>query len=158
MSFCQLFICGDLEQVAVVLFPTPETLESIEALAAVESRPLLLVNSQWQPGQVTYEPSPAVPYTSHSFVCSGNHKEQKSDYWLKRMGQVISDFGFGARRKTREDFVNSFEMVYFLKRMRMLGEDVRILRRYPGNWQVVPTLNFPAGSPTICPLVICEAC
>lgn len=53
---------------------------------------------------------------------------------------MISDFGFGARRKTREDFVNSFEMVYFLKRMRMLGEDVRILRRYPGNWQVVPTL------------------
>jgi hypothetical protein len=94
----------------------------------------------------------------HSFVCSGKHKGQKSDYWLKRMGQVISDFGFGARRKTREDFVNSFEMVYFLKRMRMLGEDVRILRRYPGNWQVVPTLNFPAGSPTICPLVICEAC
>jgi hypothetical protein len=68
MSFCQLFICGDLEQVAVVLFPTPETLESIEALAAIESRPLLLVNSQWQPGQVTYEPSPAVLYTI-SFIC-----------------------------------------------------------------------------------------
>ncbi|CAK9207812.1 unnamed protein product [Sphagnum jensenii] len=96
------------DKVAVVLFPTPETLESIEALAAIESRPLLLVNSQWQPGQ------------------------------------VISDFGFGARRKTREDFVNSFEMVYFLKRMRMLGEDVRILRRYPGNWQVF--VGGPTGS------------
>ena len=52
------------------------------------------------------------------------------------MVQVVSDFGFGARKKAREDLVNSFEVAYFLKRSRMLGEDVCILRRYPGNWQV----------------------
>ena len=33
-----------------VLLPTPETLD---ALASVPNRPLLLVNTQWQPGQVS---------------------------------------------------------------------------------------------------------
>lgn len=40
-------------QIAAVLFPTPETLDAVEALASVSGRPLLLVNAQWQPGQVS---------------------------------------------------------------------------------------------------------
>ena len=51
-------------------------------------------------------------------------------------GQVISDFGFGKYRKQAEAFVNSLEYVYFLKRMRIMGDEVRILRCYPGFWQV----------------------
>jgi len=41
-------------QIAAVLFPTPETLDAVEALASVPGRPLLLVNAQWQPGQVRF--------------------------------------------------------------------------------------------------------
>ncbi|BBN09923.1 hypothetical protein MPTK1_4g23770 [Marchantia polymorpha subsp. ruderalis] len=89
------------DDAALVLFPTAESLDSVQALAAAkEDRPLLLVNVQWQ------------------------------------SGQVISDFGFGAQKRSREEFVNSFEVVYFLKQMRMLGEDLRLLKRYPGDWQV----------------------
>ncbi|KAL2632410.1 hypothetical protein R1flu_017096 [Riccia fluitans] len=84
---------------ALVLFPTADSLEKVEALCK-QDRPLLLVNSQWQ------------------------------------SGQVISDFGFGSRRKNREDFVNTFQIVYCLKQLRILGEDVRLLKRYPGEWQV----------------------
>jgi len=64
--------------------------------------------------------------------------------------QVVSDFGFGARKKSREDLVNTFEVVYFLKRSRILGEDVCLMRRYPGDWQV-PTER-------IHPLLFSELC
>lgn len=105
---CRTYIIDDSDavggwesdEIAAVLFPTPETLNAVEALASVPDRPLLLVNAQWQPGQ------------------------------------VVSDFGFGARKKSREDLVNTFEVVYFLKRSRILGEDVCLMRRYPGDWQV----------------------
>lgn len=56
--------------------------------------------------------------------------------------QVVSDFGFGAKKKQREDLVNTFEVVYFLKRSRILGEDVCLMRRYPGDWQVLLHLIF----------------
>ncbi|GLJ51696.1 hypothetical protein SUGI_1098740 [Cryptomeria japonica] len=87
-------------KIALVLFPTAESLPSIENLAKVNDRPLLLLNPQWQ------------------------------------AGQVISDFGFGEQRKQREKFVQSFSNVYFLKQIRILGEDVRLLKSYPGIWQV----------------------
>uniref|UniRef100_A0A6T7UQQ4 DUF1995 domain-containing protein n=2 Tax=Pyramimonas obovata TaxID=1411642 RepID=A0A6T7UQQ4_9CHLO len=51
-------------------------------------------------------------------------------------GQVISDFGFGPWRERRESFINSFEPAYCLKSFRVLGENVRILRGYPGTWKV----------------------
>lgn len=88
------------DHIALVLFPTAETLSEVQALASVEDRPLLLVNAQW------------------------------------RSGQVISDFGFGALRKAREAFVSSFVPVYSLQQLRILGEDVRVFRQYPGDWQV----------------------
>lgn len=55
--------------------------------------------------------------------------------WQPR-GQVISDFGVGAKRKKAEDFVASFEDTYHLSRVGVFGDDVRILRAYPGPWQV----------------------
>ncbi|CAD7700526.1 unnamed protein product [Ostreobium quekettii] len=52
-----------------------------------------------------------------------------------RGGQVISDFGlFG--RKEKEDFVASFTQSYCLRQYRIQGKDVRLLRCYPGDWQV----------------------
>jgi hypothetical protein len=56
--------------------------------------------------------------------------------------QVISDFGFGEQRKAREEFVASFSMVYHLKQMRVMGEDVRLLKCYPGKWQVSPPVHY----------------
>eukprot|EP00250_Pteridium_aquilinum_P034650 c7880_g1_i1 orf=136-1098(-) len=89
------------KKVALVLFPNADCLEKIKSLDSINNdRPLLLVNPQWQGGQ------------------------------------VISDFGFGAQRKSREEFVASFNTVYYLKQLRILGEDVRVLKCYPGNWQV----------------------
>jgi len=91
------------DKIALVLFPTAESLPTIENLTTVADRPLLLLNPQWQ------------------------------------AGQVISDFGFGDQRKQREKFVQSFSNVYFLKQIRILGEDVRLLKSYPGLWQVFVT-------------------
>ncbi|PRW21058.1 AAA+-type ATPase (ISS) isoform B [Chlorella sorokiniana] len=51
-------------------------------------------------------------------------------------GQIISDFGFGKARKAAERFVAAFDEVYYLRRVRVFGDDVRILRCYPGGWQV----------------------
>ncbi|KAL4855618.1 hypothetical protein ACK3TF_003942 [Chlorella vulgaris] len=51
-------------------------------------------------------------------------------------GQVISDFGIGRARKAAERFVAALEEVYCLRRVRVFGDDVRILRCYPGQWQV----------------------
>lgn len=51
-------------------------------------------------------------------------------------GQVISDFGFGTQRRRAETFINSLEYVYYLQRIRIMGDEVRVLRCYPGKWQV----------------------
>lgn len=47
-----------------------------------------------------------------------------------------ADFGFGQARRRAEQFIKSFDDVYCLRRARVRGEEVRILRCYPGNWQV----------------------
>lgn len=88
------------EKVVLVLFPNADCLEKLKGFDNVSNRILLLVNPQWQGGQ------------------------------------VISDFGFGAQRKLREEFVATFNIVYYLKQLRILGEDVRVLKCYPGKWQV----------------------
>jgi len=51
-------------------------------------------------------------------------------------GQIVSDFGFGKARRQAERFVESLESVYSLRRVRVLGDEIRILRCYPGSWQV----------------------
>lgn len=52
------------------------------------------------------------------------------------IGQVISDFGFGNSRRKAEAFVGSLEYVYYLQRFRIMGDEVRVLRCYPGQWQI----------------------
>lgn len=47
-----------------------------------------------------------------------------------------ADFGIGRARKAAERFVSAFEESYYLRRVRVFGDDVRILRCYPGLWQV----------------------
>lgn len=94
-------VAWESDQVALVLFPTAETLPEIQRIGnSFPDRPLLLVNPQWQPGQ------------------------------------VISDFGFGAKRKAAEEFLSTFEFVYGLKTSRIRSADVRILKCFPGKWQV----------------------
>eukprot|EP00252_Welwitschia_mirabilis_P003327 TRINITY_DN13409_c0_g1_i2.p1 TRINITY_DN13409_c0_g1~~TRINITY_DN13409_c0_g1_i2.p1 ORF type:complete len:292 (+),score=58.76 TRINITY_DN13409_c0_g1_i2:55-930(+) len=88
------------EKVALVLFPTAESLVAIENLATAKDRPLILLNPQWQDGQ------------------------------------IISDFGFGTQRKKWENFIQCFSNVYYLKKIRMFGEDVCVLKCYPRPWEV----------------------
>lgn len=40
-------------------------------------------------------------------------------------GNLVNDFGIGPWRRRSEDFVGSFEEVYFLKQMRIAGDNVR---------------------------------
>ena len=51
-------------------------------------------------------------------------------------GQIVSDFGFGAARKAAERYVASLEEVYYLRKVIILGDEVRVLRCFPARWQV----------------------
>lgn len=51
-------------------------------------------------------------------------------------GQVVSDFGFGKSRRAAERYVASLDEIYYLRRIRVLGDEVRVLRCYPSRWQV----------------------
>eukprot|EP00963_Diacronema_lutheri_P010348 scaffold1019_cov338-Pavlova_lutheri.AAC.25 len=53
-----------------------------------------------------------------------------------RSGQVISDFGLGKKKKLAEQFLSDFVLSYGLQQRRMLGEDIRMLRCFPGGWQI----------------------
>ena len=104
-------------RLSAVVFPTPETLGRVRELAEeIDSqRTLLLADPQWN-----------------------------------QRGNLLSDFGFGTRRERDEAFVNSFQEVYSLSERRVgnttgglglplgarQGAVVRLLRCYPGAWQV----------------------
>ena len=49
-------------------------------------------------------------------------------------GVVVGRFGKG--RRDAEDFVRSFEDVFFMQRRRVLGDNVRLLKCFGGKWQV----------------------
>jgi hypothetical protein len=51
-------------------------------------------------------------------------------------GQIVSDFGFGNARRAAERYVASLDEIYYLRRIRVLGDEVRVLRCYPSRWQV----------------------
>lgn len=51
-------------------------------------------------------------------------------------GQVISDFGYGVLKDIREDFVDTFEDVFFMRRINIFSDSVILLRCYPFDWQV----------------------
>lgn len=91
------------EKLAAVLFPTADTIPSLQRIddALSGERLNLIINPQWQLN-----------------------------------GQVVSDFGFGKQRAMSERFINSLEYVYYLQRIRIMGDEVRVLRCYPGKWQV----------------------
>ena len=94
--------CWESSKIAAVLFPVADTIDTIRALDrdVGGDRLVLMINPQWQPGQ------------------------------------VVSEFGFGDRRKLREEFVDSFETVFFQKEFSIFNDRVVLLRCYPGDWQV----------------------
>lgn len=47
-----------------------------------------------------------------------------------------SDFGFGPWRRESEELVASLQPSYQLKQLRVYGDEVRVLRAHPGQWQV----------------------
>jgi hypothetical protein len=47
-----------------------------------------------------------------------------------------SDFGFGPWRAESEKLVASLEPTYAFKTLRIYGDDIRLLKAYPGQWQV----------------------
>jgi len=91
------------ERLSAVLFPTAETIPSLQRIDdALSGRRLnLIINPQWQLN-----------------------------------GQIISDFGFGNSRRQAEKFISSLEYVYYLQRLRVMGDEIRVLRCYPGQWQI----------------------
>lgn len=52
-------------------------------------------------------------------------------------GQVISDLGFGPWKKANEEFIAGFEPAYVLRKIRIKGEQLQILKAFPcKEWQV----------------------
>ena len=116
-------------RLSAVVFPTPETLGRVRELAAEDARrTLILADPQWT-----------------------------------ERGNLLSDFGFGTRRERDEAFVRSFQEVYSLTERRVgnttegfglplgsrQGAVVRLLRCYPGAWQVHvmgPSRQFQEGT------------
>lgn len=43
---------------------------------------------------------------------------------------------FGQRRRDAEEFVNSFQDVFFMQQRRVMGDSIRLLKCYEGKWQV----------------------
>ncbi len=54
-----------------------------------------------------------------------------------RLRLACADFGFGQARRRAEQFIRLFEEIYCLRRVRVRGEEVRILKCYPSTWQVI---------------------
>jgi hypothetical protein len=48
----------------------------------------------------------------------------------------VSDFGFGSRKEASLQLVESFAPTYWLKQMRVAGDDLRVLHAHPNKWQV----------------------
>eukprot|EP00208_Stichococcus_sp_RCC1054_P003574 CAMPEP_0206149158 /NCGR_PEP_ID=MMETSP1473-20131121/37628_1 /ASSEMBLY_ACC=CAM_ASM_001109 /TAXON_ID=1461547 /ORGANISM="Stichococcus sp, Strain RCC1054" /LENGTH=296 /DNA_ID=CAMNT_0053546607 /DNA_START=827 /DNA_END=1717 /DNA_ORIENTATION=+ len=61
--------------------------------------------------------------------------------------QVVSDFGFFGRKKA-EEFLARFEDTYFLKSYTIAGDGIRVLRSYPGDWQI-HLVNEETGENTL---------
>lgn len=51
-------------------------------------------------------------------------------------GNLVNSFGFGARKESAMALIDSFTPTYWLKQLRVAGDDLRVLRAYPGKWQV----------------------
>ena len=63
-------------------------------------------------------------------------------------GQIVSDFGWGPSKKANEEFVDSFEWVYYCRQVRINGDTTIVQRAYPGKWQV-HVLNAKGERPCV---------
>lgn len=63
-----------------------------------------------------------------------------------------TDFGIGPWRAESEALVNSLQPSYQLKQLRVYGDDVRVLRAHPGQWQVWGSVEVwgAAGVSLVC--------
>lgn len=93
-------VAYDSPRLACVVFPTPETLKRLEALAASKDQLggnggglTIIVNPQWS---------------------------------LTRGSQLISDFGIGPWRQANEAKARSFEQAFSLKSVRIRGDEARV--------------------------------
>ncbi len=48
-------------------------------------------------------------------------------WWMARFGQ---------RRRDAEEFLQSFQDVFFMQRRRVMGDSIRILKCFGSSWQV----------------------
>lgn len=141
-----------------MLFPNADVVPSLQTLASSSDRALLLVNPQWQAGQVREgegHPWGAVgvplgqlwrgPGVALSAAWSGSGRIGLNFSWIPELPytprgsvdadlQVVSDFGFGAKKRDSEEFLKSFVVTYSLKSSRVRGSDVTIVRSYPSEW------------------------
>ncbi|KAF8073061.1 hypothetical protein HT031_000722 [Scenedesmus sp. PABB004] len=51
-------------------------------------------------------------------------------------GNLRNDFGWGSRKDAALALVESFTPTYWLRQSRVAGDDLRVLRAHPGQWQV----------------------
>lgn len=51
-------------------------------------------------------------------------------------GNLVSDFGFGRRKEEALAFIDTYQSTYYLRQLRVTGDDLRVLRAYPGQWQI----------------------
>ena len=81
--------------------------------------------------------------------------KEKINPAMTESAEVFSCARFGRSKREAEDFVGSFVEVSITQRLRVMGDDVRLHKCYPGNWQArtalisAPTLplatfTFPA--------------
>lgn len=87
---------------------------------------LLIVNPQWETRGL-------------AFGQSGEGTTAKYFPQLAaECGHVLTaaEFGFGTRRAESEALVASLQPSYSFQQLRLQGDYVRVLRAYPGKWQV----------------------
>ena len=58
---------------------------------------------------------------------------------------MVSDFGIGPWKKKNEEFVDSFEWVYFCRQVRINGDVTIVQRSYPNKWQVCAAKSCALG-------------
>jgi hypothetical protein len=64
---------------------------------------------------------------------------------------AFAEFGFGTRRAESEALVASLQPSYSFQQLRLHGDYVRVLRAYPGKWQVRRS-SYVTASPSCFPV------
>jgi hypothetical protein len=70
--------------------------------------------------------------------------------WEVQAG-LTSDFGFGGRKQRALDFIDTFKDAYYLRQVRVAGDEVRVLYAHPGEWRVyvVPRGGLGGAAPVL---------